>query len=637
VSQLALYRAWRPQTFDEVVAQKQVVYPLKQAVISGDIGHAYLFSGTRGTGKTSLAKIFAKAVNCLDPHDGNPCNQCKICQGINDASLLDVMEIDAASHNSVDNIRRITDEVVFMPTEAKYKVYIIDEVHMLSQGAFNALLKTLEEPPAHVIFILATTEPQRIPATILSRCQRFEFRRIPLEAIEERLREIAEADGIKLTQEAIHTIARLGDGALRDAISLLDQCSSGIEGEITQDDVLTIAGVVRDDFLAAFCKQVLTADLAGVLTSLDELQMSGRSLQRFLQDFLAYLRDLLVASLPRVDADQLINQTSSGIDDLRELAQLTNQDQIMAMISRLSKINNEMRWSQDPKTTLELAFISEVTQIAPAKAQLASSAVSQAEAKPTVIKPEAQPAAAKAEPTAKAPSAEVELPATEPKSQLAVNAEPEALTQVAEPKAESKPAAEPGPEKENSPELAFMNFTAKAETSAAVPEPPAVESQSEAASVPKHQNATPAGNLQADTASKAASDASDAHDASDASDATSPVWEAILDQLRELGRYDMVMLIKPAEIKINGNEIQAIYGKDYKAHFETMSRSENVEVLAQAAYRAGISSPKVSFELEKNDAEAEQNQEPLWVQKLRQASKVHGLEFELPDPPEENN
>ncbi|MDO5016595.1 MAG: DNA polymerase III subunit gamma/tau [Eubacteriales bacterium] len=594
MSQLALYRAWRPQTFDEVVAQKQVVYPLKQAVISGDIGHAYLFSGTRGTGKTSLAKIFAKAVNCLDPHNGNPCNQCKICQGINDASLLDVMEIDAASHNSVDNIRRITDEVVFMPTEAKYKVYIIDEVHMLSQGAFNALLKTLEEPPPHVIFILATTEPQRIPATILSRCQRFEFRRIPLEAIEERLREIAAADGIKLTPEAIHTIARLGDGALRDAISLLDQCSSGIEGEITQDDVLTIAGVVRDDFLVGFCSQVLTADLAGVLTSLDELQMSGRSLQRFLQDFLAYLRDLLVASLPRIDADQLINQTSSGIDALRELARLTSQDQLMAMISRLSKINNEMRWSQDPKTTLELAFISEVTQIAPAQAMSASSTVSQAEAKPTVINPEAQSATVEAEPVAAVPvpkptnaSQAVETPTTNPP---AVDSQTDAKNTARKGSRQSMPA---------------------------VSDSQAVEGE--------HEAAATAPQTQADTTSETASDAA------------SPVWEAILDQLRELGRYDMVMLIKPAEIKINGNEIQAIYGKDYKAHFETMSRSENVEILAQAANRAGISAPKVSFELEKNDTEAEQKQEPLWVQKLRQASKVHGLEFELPDPPEENN
>ena len=606
MSQLALYRAWRPQTFDEVVAQKQVVYPLKQAVISGDIGHAYLFSGTRGTGKTSLAKIFAKAVNCLDPHDGNPCNRCRICQGINDASLLDVMEIDAASHNSVDNIRRITDEVVFMPTEAKYKVYIIDEVHMLSQGAFNALLKTLEEPPAHVIFILATTEVQRIPATILSRCQRFEFRRIPLEAIEERLRAIAKADGIQLTDEAIRTIARLGDGALRDAISLLDQCNSGLEGEISQDDVLTIAGLVRDDFLAAFCRQVLTADLAGVLMSLDELQMSGRSLQRFLQDFLAYLRDLLLASLPQIDADQLINQSSSGIEDLRQLAQLTSQDQLMAMMRRLSKIQNEMRWAQDPKTTLELAFISEVAQVAPATAAAAAQLSSRAEVKAPAAKAAVTEAARSQAPL----TAEVKEPAVQAAAtQAPVTQAPAAKTP------DTIAASDPAPE--DAAAQSTEAPTAETPDAIAASDPAPEDAAAQSTEAPAAEAA--------DTIAAQGPAPEAAHEASD------EVWAAILDQLRELGRYDMVMLIKPARIKIQANEITASYGKEYKAHFETMSRAENVEVMAQAAYRAGIQSPKVRFELEPNDTEAEQNQEPLWVQKLRQASKVHGLELELPE------
>ena len=236
MSYLALYREWRPKTFDEVVEQKQAVYALRQSVINRQIGHAYLFSGTRGTGKTTLAKIFSRAINCLSPQEGNPCNECELCRAILAGSLMDVIEMDAASNNSVDNIRRICDEVVFMPSQAKYKVYIIDEVHMLSTGAFNALLKTLEEPPAHAVFILATTEPHRLPATILSRCQRYEFRRIPQEGIAARLSEIALSDHISIAKPALDAIAVFADGAMRDAISLLDQAKSSIAGTIERED-----------------------------------------------------------------------------------------------------------------------------------------------------------------------------------------------------------------------------------------------------------------------------------------------------------------------------------------------------------------------------------------------------------------
>lgn len=358
---LALYREWRPQNFDDVVGQEQVVYPLRQAVISQDIGHAYLFCGTRGTGKTSLAKIFAKAVNCLDPHEGNPCNACEICQGINKGSLLDVLEIDAASNNSVDNIRRITDEIVFTPSQAKYKVYIIDEVHMLSQGAFNALLKTLEEPPAHAIFILATTEPQRLPETIISRCQRYEFRRIPSGKIIERLGKIAEKEKIDISAEGLAAIARIADGALRDAISLLDQCSAGLSGRIEKDDVLRLSGMVQDEFIADFTEALFDQDLSQLLRSVEELQMSGRNIRRFLQDFIRTLRNLLVCKLSQ-DSSTLPELSDKDLKRLQGLAARISRPALMGLIVRMSALDNDLRWAGDPRTSLELALIAEMNE-----------------------------------------------------------------------------------------------------------------------------------------------------------------------------------------------------------------------------------------------------------------------------------
>lgn len=358
---LALYREWRPQNFDDVVGQEQVVYPLRQAVISQDIGHAYLFCGTRGTGKTSLAKIFAKAVNCLEPHEGNPCNACEICQGINKGSLLDVLEIDAASNNSVDNIRRITDEIVFTPSQAKYKVYIIDEVHMLSQGAFNALLKTLEEPPAHAIFILATTEPQRLPATIISRCQRYEFRRIPSEKIIERLGKIAEKEKIDISAEGLAAIARIADGALRDAISLLDQCSAGLSGRIEKDDVLRLSGMVQDEFIADFTEALFDQDLSKLLCAVEELQMSGRNIRRFLQDFIRTLRNLLVCKLSQ-DSSTLPELSDKDLKRLQGLAARISRPALMGLIVRMSALDNDLRWAGDPRTSLELALIAEMNE-----------------------------------------------------------------------------------------------------------------------------------------------------------------------------------------------------------------------------------------------------------------------------------
>ena len=304
---LALYRQWRPQNFRDVVAQEQVVYPLQQSVRNGRFAHAFLFSGSRGTGKTSVAKIFAKAVNCLNPDDGNPCNKCEICLAANKGSLMDIQEIDAASNNGVDDVRRLTSEIIFAPVLAHYKVYIIDEVHMLSQQAFNALLKTLEEPPAHAVFILATTEPHRIPATIVSRCQHYEFRRINLHDIVQRLRLISNELALSISDDALSVIAQLANGGMRDAISLLDQLRQ-LPGEISRDDVLQMAGRVPDQFLHAVAAAILNYDADTLLTSIQELVMSGRDLTRFLLDLSAYMRNLLIAKVSR-DPAELIQMT----------------------------------------------------------------------------------------------------------------------------------------------------------------------------------------------------------------------------------------------------------------------------------------------------------------------------------------
>ncbi len=361
MSYLALYREWRPRTFDEVVEQKHAVFALRQAVISRQIAHAYLFSGTRGTGKTTLAKIFSRAINCLNPQDGNPCNQCEICRGVLDGSLLDVVEMDAASNNSVDNIRRITDEVNFMPSKARYKVYIIDEVHMLTPGAFNALLKTLEEPPAHAVFILATTEPHRIPATILSRCQRYDFRRIPVESITARLREIATADGITIDASGLGTIASFSDGALRDAISLLDQARMSCQGTISRDDILALAGLTKDDALLELADALIGGAAAATLDLVDKLVMAGRDMARLIPDLAQLFRNLLVCQVSD-HPERLIQTTADGLAQMNRLAQIASQNQLMAWIKGLSSLSGDLRWASDTRTILEVGLLRLVSE-----------------------------------------------------------------------------------------------------------------------------------------------------------------------------------------------------------------------------------------------------------------------------------
>ncbi|ADU75783.1 DNA polymerase-3 subunit gamma/tau [Acetivibrio thermocellus AD2] len=356
MSYLALYRKWRPLVFEDVVEQEHVVRTLRNSICSGRIAHAYLFCGTRGTGKTTMAKIFSRAVNCLNPKDGDPCNQCEICQGILNGSLLDVIEIDAASNNSVDDIRVLRDEVIYTPSKARYKVYIIDEVHMLSTGAFNALLKTLEEPPAHVIFILATTEPHKLPATILSRCQRFDFRRIPVDSIVKRIEYIAKESGVEIRREASKLIAKLSDGALRDAISILDQCISLGSKELTYEDVLSVVGLVTDTFIAEVVDAIKNKEVGRVLNAVDELVMEGKNIGQFVSELVMYYRNLMICSSVS-NPEDIIDASADSIQRMKEQCKGLELFEIVTVIKELSSLEAALKWSTHPRVLLETTLI----------------------------------------------------------------------------------------------------------------------------------------------------------------------------------------------------------------------------------------------------------------------------------------
>jgi DNA polymerase-3 subunit gamma/tau len=357
MSYIALYREWRPTLFEDVVEQEHVVKTLRYSVSTGRIAHAYLFCGTRGTGKTTMAQILSRAVNCLNPKDGDPCNQCEVCREILSGSCVDVLEIDAASNNSVDNVRSIRDEVIYAPTKAKRKVYIIDEVHMLSSGAFNALLKTLEEPPEHVVFILATTEPHKLPATILSRCQRFDFRRITHESIVKHLDKIASAGGTLLDADAAKLIARMSDGAMRDAISLLDQCISLGGGKIGYDDVLSVAGIVNDTFMTAFINCMLDKNIAAILGNIEHLVIDGRDIAHFVSDLVLYFRNLLICKATDGHCDNLIEVPASVLEELKQQAVRNSQDEIVNRIKELSALETGLKWASNPRVLLEVTLI----------------------------------------------------------------------------------------------------------------------------------------------------------------------------------------------------------------------------------------------------------------------------------------
>ncbi|HHY21402.1 MAG TPA: DNA polymerase III subunit gamma/tau [Bacilli bacterium] len=351
----ALYRVWRPQQLKDIVGQEHITKTLQNALISNQFSHAYLFCGPRGTGKTSAAKIVAKAINCEKMPTSEPCNECRACKGITDGSIVDVIEIDAASNNGVDEIRDIRDKVKFMPNEVRYKVYIVDEVHMLSTGAFNALLKTLEEPPKHVIFILATTEPHKIPLTIISRCQRFDFKRITTTSLVERMKTIIAHYDVKVSDEALELLARAADGGMRDALSLLDQAISYGEDEITIDDVLAVTGSVSQQLLTEVVKAIADKNVAKGLEAVDSLIQEGKDPQRFIEDVMFYYRDLLLYQAAPQLVDSL--ERAKVDDDFKELAATLEKDAIYFAIERLNESHQEMKFVSHGKIFLELAIV----------------------------------------------------------------------------------------------------------------------------------------------------------------------------------------------------------------------------------------------------------------------------------------
>ena len=366
MSYTALYRKFRPAIFGGVKGQDHIVTTLKNQIKAGRVGHAYLFTGTRGTGKTTIAKIFARAVNCEHPVDGSPCEECAACKAIAAGTSMNVIEIDAASNNGVDNIREIVDEVSYSPAEGKYKVYIIDEVHMLSIGAFNALLKTLEEPPSYVIFILATTEVHKIPITILSRCQRYDFKRITIDTIAARLRELVDIEGVEVEEKALRYIAKAADGSMRDGLSLLDQCIAFHIGEkLTFDMALDVLGAVDTGVFSRLVREVMARNVAGCIQILEEIVMQGRELGQFVLDFTWYLRNLMLlkasadnGSDAQMQAmEDIMEVSSDNLQKLKEEAAMIEAETLLRYIRIMSELSGQLRYANGKRILIEIALI----------------------------------------------------------------------------------------------------------------------------------------------------------------------------------------------------------------------------------------------------------------------------------------
>lgn len=632
MSHLALYRAWRPMVFDEVVEQKHAVYALRQAVISGQIAHAYLFSGTRGTGKTTLAKIYSRAINCLHPDHGNPCNQCEICRGILDGSLLDVVEMDAASNNSVDNIRRICDEVIFMPSQARYKVYIIDEVHMLSTGAFNALLKTLEEPPAHAVFILATTEPHRIPATILSRCQRYEFRRIPIASLISRLEEIAQTDHIDIQPEALRTIALLADGAMRDAISLLDQARGGLSGTIGRDDILSLVGVVQDEFMQAVAEALHDADPARILMLVDQLVMAGRDIVRFVIDLAQFFRDLLVCRVSDHPED-LIHVTDETLIAMRNLSRSGQPAEWVAMIQGLSALLPDLRWAGDPRITLEIGLIrlmdqtqsANPTESKPAavKTKTAIPDTGRSQEKQPFTQPEKKAGDENEENSRR--SASVSEPVPQPVPGAMVDQpDPPSSTRSTDSErptdSDDEPMPEPPPDDESEdPEITAYaaDEPASADSLTAVPD----EDENNMNHVRTDQPGSPDAAAPSEPAAE-----QPVHDAA-------AIWQAVSNRLQENGHMTLYLFSRPAKPVIRQQMLQLVFDQQSPVHYQEVSRPESVKILKDMLRQSGFQDLEIAPVLpETAQAEAvDDHSEPAWINQVITTADELGIPVKMED------
>ena len=476
----ALYRKWRPQRFEDVVGQRAIVTALKNQITANRVGHAYLFTGVRGTGKTTCAKIFAKAVNCLHPVNGDPCGECEICRGIDNGSILDVVEMDAASNNGVDDIRDLRDETAYTPSACKYKVYIIDEVHMLSTAAFNALLKTLEEPPAHVIFILATTEIQKVPATILSRCQRYDFTRIGPEDIARRVEYIAGEEKLELTPDGAELIARLADGALRDALSILDTCA-GVTAKIDADVVRRMAGVTDRSYLFRISDALEAQDGAAALAQLAQLRQQSVDVKRLTEELIAHYRALMLAALPGGQA--LLSGVSPEEEALYlEKGPQLGQREAIRAIRALGSALEHMTRGSDQRIELELALFSlseppQQMQAVPVQAVPARAAAQPAVVQPFASAPAAQPFASAparpaptAEPTPAQPQEAVPVQSAVPAASVPQTVEPEQAEISPAPAEETLPLPEEPPVQQTETPLPWEEPPASVEQPAA-PEP----------------------------------------------------------------------------------------------------------------------------------------------------------------------
>ena len=476
----ALYRKWRPQRFEDVVGQRAIVTALKNQITANRVGHAYLFTGVRGTGKTTCAKIFAKAVNCLHPVNGDPCGECEICRGIDNGSILDVVEMDAASNNGVDDIRDLRDETAYTPSACKYKVYIIDEVHMLSTAAFNALLKTLEEPPAHVIFILATTEIQKVPATILSRCQRYDFTRIGPEDIARRVEYIAGEEKLELTPDGAELIARLADGALRDALSILDTCA-GVTAKIDADVVRRMVGVTDRSYLFRISDALEAQDGAAALAQLAQLRQQSVDVKRLTEELIAHYRALMLAALPGGQA--LLSGVSPEEEALYlEKGPQLGQREAIRAIRALGSALEHMTRGSDQRIELELALFSlseppQQMQAVPVQAVPARAAAQPAVVQPFASAPAAQPFASAparpapaAEPTPAQPQEAVPVQSAVPAASVPQTVEPEQAEISPAPAEETLPLPEEPPVQQTETPLPWEEPPASVEQPAA-PEP----------------------------------------------------------------------------------------------------------------------------------------------------------------------
>lgn len=474
----ALYRKWRPQRFEDVVGQRAIVTALKNQITANRVGHAYLFTGVRGTGKTTCAKIFAKAVNCLHPVNGDPCGECEICRGIDNGSILDVVEMDAASNNGVDDIRDLRDETAYTPSACKYKVYIIDEVHMLSTAAFNALLKTLEEPPAHVIFILATTEIQKVPATILSRCQRYDFTRIGPEDIARRVEYIAGEEKLELTPDGAELIARLADGALRDALSILDTCA-GVTAKIDADVVRRMAGVTDRSYLFRISDALEAQDGAAALAQLAQLRQQSVDVKRLTEELIAHYRALMLAALPGGQA--LLSGVSPEEEALYlEKGPQLGQREAIRAIRALGSALEHMTRGSDQRIELELALFSlseppqQMQAAVPVQAVPARAAAQPAVVQPFASAPAAQPFASAparpaptAEPTPAQPQEAVPVQSAVPAASVPQTAEPEQAEISPAPAEETLPLPEEPPVQQTETPLPWEEPPASVEQPAA--------------------------------------------------------------------------------------------------------------------------------------------------------------------------